>query len=324
MTAVDLATAPFDSENETPDDVPEIETEDGLFVCPHNDASGGVCGKSFPTKRQANSHSMSVHKLTLDGKPIAQRGEGEKAKAAAAAKGDDKPSRPAAPKPKAVTSPSPALRTDRAKAYGQSIATYALMLHLVGGRVFDNYDLDVVTKGSPRLGSGLAAVGEKHEAVRNVCDMIFLGGDGGAYVELILALAMVAVPIAAHHGWLPAPTGERFGAMLGAMAPETGDAHSPPAQPMTVVTPTVSDGETPAPGYYFDPATATLDEWLMIMGQVPTHIMADMANMMAGNGPTVVNIPAMPGTEPMQIVEEHDRGSAGANGTPEAQPVPAD
>lgn len=313
MTATDLAAdllSTAEDDEEEPD--PEVETPIERLTCEFVLGDGSICGSPQENKRNLNAHMMSVHKVTLAGNPVAARGTSTKGKG----NQDKPPDREKKPSASQTKAPSPAQQTDRAKLYAKSIATYALLLHVAAGRAFDDYDLRVVSSTAPQLGSGLAGVGDKHKGVQQVCDLIFLGGEGGPYVELVMALAMTFGPIMSHHGYLPPVVGERLGAMIGAIAPEPG-----PVQTPTVV----KDDETPAPGRYFDPATATLDEWMTIMTSMPQNIAVDMAQMMmAGNPATVTTIPAMPGTEPnMQIAEEHHRGSNTAGATEDSESLPA-
>lgn len=287
---------------------------DTLWVCPF-EKDGKVCGADFDTKGKLNSHAMGVHRLTWDGKPT--KAPGRKAKDA-----DQEPTT-APPKAerqaakKATSHPGPLQDSNRAAVYAQSLSTIGVVAHLAAGRYFDDYDLDVWTRGSTPLAGALDSVGEQNPGLRRWADMLLAGGTGGAYVQLVMAATMIAVPIAAHHGWLPSETGQRFGAMLGMAA-------SPPqAQPGPVVPAPSPDPAAPPSRLPVD--AWTYDDWKEVLFAMPTSPTATqvMQDMMAGNvqGPTVVGVPDMAGTTPMDIPTEEHRGTVGTdNGaaTPES------
>lgn len=277
-------------------------------VC-HHIQDGAVCGASFDNLRALSAHTMAKHKVTLDGKPVARRGAG------GSTKRQDSAPRRAASKATARTQP---IQTHRPDVYAQSITTVALLAHMGAGRYFDAYDLNVVTNGAPALANALDAVGEQNESVRRACDAILAGGTGGAYVQLFMAASMIVAPIAAHHGWLPQVVGQRFGMMAGV----AGDMVAEPSPPP----PAAQPAEAPSPtGLSTNPADWDLSDWGLAMTQMRPDVMEQM--MAAGAGPTVVNIPPMPGTEPMPMRDnEEHRGSVGAepanNGTSEPVRTP--
>lgn len=301
-------------------DKPRIE----LHVCPY-DKDGKVCSASFDNKTKLNAHTMAVHQLTWDGKPVnrggrkpgPQDGKGNPIKDVPPT--TTKTERKATAKVQRSVSP---IITDanRAQVYEQSLQMIGLMAHLAAGRYFDKHDHNVWLNGSPGLANALTDVGDENENIRRACDMLLAGGGGGAYVKLIMAGAMIAVPIAAHHGWLPEAAGQRFGAMIGVMAqpgPEPASGSAPTDANVTTMAP----GPTRPPG---DPADWTYEEWQSILFAVPQsetamRVMIDMAGpAMGGIG---VTIPDMPGTEPMTIPTEEHRGTVGTNGDTETAPA---
>src|SRR5262245_39853942 len=238
----------------------DVEPKSSLFVC-HHERDGEVCGKSFPGLSNLNAHMMRVHFVTHDGKPV--KPSGRRIGSPRRKGEDDAPStktsqpkteRKAASKSTGHAGPS-ITDSNRAAIYGQSLATVGLLAHLAAGRWFDDYDLNVWTTGSQPLANALDAVGEQNPGLRRTCDMLLAGGTGGAYVQLILASAMIAVPIAAHHNLLPAATGERFGAMLGVMAPQAGQT---PESGATVPQP---DADAAPPTTTLPVSEWTMDEW---------------------------------------------------------------
>jgi hypothetical protein len=311
--------------NESPGD--QDSTPADMMVCSVV-TDGVVCGETFRStdkvsaKVLLNNHSMNKHRQTWDGKPTGKPGQKPK-------DGDDQPTTtpPKGAKnaekkaaTKAIAHPGPVVTdSNRAAVYQQSLATVGLLAHLAAGRWFDDYDLNVWTNGSGGLAASLDAVGEQNPGVRRTCDLLLAGGTGGAYVQLILALAMIGVPIAAHHGFLPAATGERFGAMVGVMATQTGqtvDANVPPP-----------DAPPPGPNGTLPMSEWTYDEWREVLFAAPQNPngMKVMTDMMNGNvsGPTVVTIPDLPGSAPMDIQEQH-RGSLGTDNSPaEPDTIPA-
>jgi hypothetical protein len=306
---------------------PDGEAPGPLFVCPYElDDGTGICGKHFDDKRSFNGHAIAIHGYTWDGKhrpdaKASQRGKGK----GSSAKADQAPktaTRAEKKVAKDATGPAGSAITDsnRAAIYTQSLATIGMLGHLAAGRWFDDYDLDVWSRGTPGLANALDAVGEQNPGVRRTCDLLLAGGSGGAYVQLVLAATMIAVPIAAHHDFLPKATGERFGAMIGAMAPGAPESAAPsPAPPAP---PVQLDGTVPMSEW-------TYDQWRDVLFAAPQNpngmqVMMDMTN---GNvrPPTEVFIPDMAGTTPMDIPQEEHRGTVGtdngAAGTDETVPA---
>jgi hypothetical protein len=310
-------------DGDKPADTPDEERKE-LYVCPY-DKDGKVCSASFDGKVKLNSHTMAVHKVTWDGKPVNPGGRKPKD----APPKDDKPTTTAKTEKtaakKATRSVSPIITDgNRAQVYEQSLQTIGLIGHLAAGRWFTTADHGVWLNGAPGLANALADVGDENENIRRACDLILAGGGGGAYVKLIMASAMIAVPIAANHGWLPESAGQRFGAMIGVMAqpgtaqPASGTAPSDVAATQAAPSPNIPPG---------NPSEWTYEQWQEILFSVPNsptamQVMMDMAGPAAGA--LGVTIPDMPGTEPMNIPQEEHRGSVGTNGTDtEPEPVPA-
>lgn len=312
----------------SPDEDDTELPESNLWVCPY-DIDGKVCGKSYDAKTKLNAHSMAVHRMTWDGKPVAA--SGRKAGVPQDGKGknvDVPPTTTKTTAKKATKSVSPIITdANRAQVYEQSLQMIGLMGHLAAGRYFDTYDHNVWANGSPGLANALNDVGDDNENFRRVCDTLLAGGGGGAYVKLIMAGAMIAVPIAAHHGWLPESAGQRFGAMIGVMGA------APGPEPASGVAPsdanaTMAPGPTRPPG---NPSEWTYEQWQEILFAVPQSETA-MRVMMDMAGPAVgamgVTIPDMPGTEPITIPTEEHRGTVGTNGgepaeTGSSESVPA-
>lgn len=298
-----------------------------VYVCHWPARNGeGICGATFEdppegrkdAKPRWNSHCQAVHQTTWDGKPTARTGNKPK-------NADQAPKTPPASKAekdavkKAVAHPGSTLTdSNRAATYAQSLATVGILGHLAAGRYFDDYDLDVWTRGTPALANGLEAVGEQNPGLRRACDLLLAGGSGGAYVQLIMAATMIAVPIAAHHGFLPPATGERFGAMIGAMAPSPPEGQAPAPSPGSPVVPVAPTGTIPLDQW-------TMDEWREVLFGAATNtdaqqVMMEMMSM--AEGPTVVSVPDMPGMTPMDIPQEEHRGSVGTdNGRDASEPV---
>lgn len=306
------------------DDEPEIQSAgpSALEVC-NVVVDGKVCGASFATKRQLSTHTMAKHKVTLDGTPVSPRGTGTKARSQAT---DQPPARqPRKTKTQTVRNAMPEA-SDRGKLYGATITSAAVMAHfgsmlLSGDRWFpDSYDLDIITRSSPLVGNALAEVGDKNDAVRRACDAILLAGGGGAYVQLTLALLVMAIPIAAHHGAfkLSPEIGSQFANMIGAMAPTAPSPETPPA-PEQTSHPAVDDTGPVGPatnetGLPRDTSSWTLDEWKQVMFSMPPNVMMDLAKSQGVDMSNVTAIPDMPGTEPFVIPDEEHRGSTGTNG----------
>lgn len=294
-----------------------------LWVCNFDskDNPGTICGRSFDTKQQLNGHTVGVHRMTWEGKPTGKPGRKTEADETPTAKG--KADKPAAKKATAKAPPN-ITNENRAQVYTQSLASIGLIAHLAAGRWFDNYDMDVWSRGTPGLANALDAVGEQNEGIRRACDLILSGGSGGAYVQLFMAATMIAVPIAAHHNFLPPATGERFAAMLGVISAPTVVPGPEGAQPA----PQTPPGSGPSNRLPID--SWTYDDWrevLFAQTQNPVAAQAT-ADMMAGMGIDMgavqVTIPDMPGTQPMTIPEDDHRGSVGADQTaPDVEPVPA-
>lgn len=327
MTALDIVDEAV-GENKTPDDDTGGAAPD-VMVCPYEGPDGKPCGASFvgeggrkSAKIKLNGHTVGVHNMTWDGKPTPRNGRKKESDQppVQASKTEAKAAK------KATGHVSPIVNdSNRAAIYTQSLATFGLLGHLAAGRWFDDYDLNVWTNGAPGLANALDAVGEQNPGLRRTCDLLLAGGTGGAYVQLILASAMIAVPIAAHHDLLPRATGERFGAMIGAMSAPS-QAEPPQSGPSAQ-----AEGEAPPPNGKLPMEAWGMDEWREVLFAAPMNptaqqVMQEALSGMPG-GAIGVTIPDnLPGTEPFTMpTEEAHRGSVIAAAQPdtngEAVPV---
>lgn len=254
--------------------VADGDKREDLFVCDVV-VDGAVCGATFSDANRLRLHGLGKHR------DRSQDRKGPKtAKAKTAPKSRTVKER--APSRAASTAAGPS--TNRSATYAASIAMVGLGAFLVIPP-FDNSDLAVVNAGAPNLGKALDDLGSQNETVRKTCDLILGGGSGGAYLQLVLALSAIVVPICAHHGVLPETAGERFGAMIG----------GPPASP-----PTVPSTGSPAPESEPEARVGNLDptnpdDVFSFMSRVPETVMFDLAGRMLGGNPppTVVEIPFM-------------------------------
>lgn len=259
MTAADVSRGT--SQNGEGDEGGEAPRAD-LFVCDWID-DGKVCGADFDSKSKLNAHTMGKHKRTES----MGKGGGRKP----SGKADAKPSRP-------TSRPAP---FDRPTVYTQGIATLALGAHLTLPK-FDAIDLDIVNKGAGSLASALDATGQRHAVVREACDLILGAGPGGPYLQLLLAALAIAAPILAHHGMLPPSTGERFGAVIGAVnIPQVDDA------------PDDNAGDVQPPRDAPDTEGWTAEDYENALLGMPPTVGAELAGRMmsGGVGPTVVRAP---------------------------------
>lgn len=246
------------------DDPPDREQSTGTaHVCDFM-VDDHVCGETFDAPGKLNQHRALVHKIKKDGTAFTT---GRKKKA------DAKPTRARAKKPTALPTPE----VDRPAAYTAGIATIGLGMFLaVPG--FDEFDHSVVNAGAPTMAAALDALGERHPSVRDACDLILGAGSGGPYVQLLLASLAIGVPIAAHHGWLPAAAGERFGSLAGVAMPPPVDRPTPES--------TGDDGAA---------REWTADELFDALVNAPPTVAADLAGrMMSGAGATYVEVPDNP------------------------------
>ena len=253
----DLGTTVLD----TLDDDSDVTAEaTSAYVCDHVDENG-VCGATFERAQQLRGHKTAKHRDRTGDKPRIGRPKGSKNKTTA----DRKPSAP-----RSVAAPG----VSRAQSYASSLSMLALGAYLVVPP-FDDYDLAVSNAGAPKLGAALAHIAETNPNVRRACDLILGGTVGGGYLELVMALASVAVPIMAHHGALPARAGEQFAGNVG-VPPVPAPSTPSPADPV------VRAG--------LDPTNP--DDIVAFFSQVPPNVMFDLASkMMAGAEPTVVAVP---------------------------------
>lgn len=252
----------------------EVRTD--LFVCEHvNDDDGSLCGATFSDANRLRLHGYGKHRDRSNDRP-GGRPKGSKTKTTKRA-AEKKPSRA----PQAAASSATGHSTSRSATYASSISMAALGAYLVVPP-FDQTDLGIVNAGASNLATALADAGDQNDTVRKTCDLILGGGSGGAYLQLLLAVSAIAVPICAHHGLLPEAAGSRFGEMIGAPA----SVHHPAAP--------TGDGAPdtePSRSGALDPTNP--DDVLAFMTRVPETVMFDLAGKMmsGGMGPTVVEVP---------------------------------
>jgi hypothetical protein len=81
----------------------------------------------------------------------------------------------------------------------ESLATQFTM---IGTAVyaFNSYDGTVILQGTPKLSAALANLCEKNPKVKKNIERMLAGG---AYGEVIVAAAFIAIPIMANHGMMP-------------------------------------------------------------------------------------------------------------------------
>lgn len=163
-------------------------------------------------------------------------------------KRDAKPSteQPSAPTPPPSSTPS----SSRAETYSNAIAQYVFMAYLIPGTPVDDFDLSVVTKGSPMLGAGLAGIAERQKVIRQLLD-VMLGEGGGPYGQTLMAALAIAAPIMAHHGHLSPEVGARWGQIIGIL-----EVPPPPTRPA----PSVGAPTTPEEGPVAPEEVAHLDD----------------------------------------------------------------
>lgn len=270
-----------------PDDEPERDEPSAspgvLFVCDALGADGEICGKTFDNPKSFNGHQWAVHRdRSKDKAKPTGRPRGSRNKAPSRARASSKESAPRRAAARATPPPS----ADRASTYASSIAMMALGAYLVVPP-FDNTDLDIVNRGAANLADALAQAGAQNQTIQTTCDLILGGGSGGAYIQLLLALSAIVVPICAHHGLVPSSAGARFGEMIG--APPV--APAPPAPAEAGSAPPAQPGQP-------DFANMGPDEVLQFFSQVPPTVLFDLAGkMFSGVGPDVVDIGGVPTPE---------------------------
>lgn len=247
----------FDTE---PMRVPEF-----MRVCDALLTDGSVCGFTVSSDdseyadsdNPANSaraawarHRRFEH--PKDGAPV--QPEGAKRKRVRKPRGEKAPSQAASANTSAAGSAS------RTEQYAGGIAGLAMFAWLTPGVPVDDFDLSVLTKGAPNLAAALDGLGERHAIVRQACDLILVGG-GGPYTATLMAVLAIAGPIAAHHGFLPADVGARFGTLIGVLeVPSPEPRPVPPARAPT--TPgagpaaPADDESAESAGYVVDPGEA--------------------------------------------------------------------
>ena len=280
MSAYDELDA--EPEPDVDDAAPLGELPVDVFVCDHTDADG-ICGASFDNQRSLNMHALGKHRDKSKDSP---RGEGPKAKRKPAPRA--RSSKDSAPR-KAAAKVTPEPAGGRSATYASSIAMAALGAYLVVPP-FDTYDLDIVNRGAPNLADALASAGEQNQTIRSTCDLILGGGAGGAYIQLLLALSAIVVPICAHHGVVPASAGARFGEMIGAQPPAAPAASpSPPAGDTTTGTSGPPDWSTMTGEQILD-HFAGLDQTVLfglagkMMGMMQPDVV-DIGGTYVGDGP---------------------------------------
>lgn len=282
----------------------------GVFVCDHVDESGELCGATFDASNKLSGHKWGKHR--------------DKNKDRAPSGGARPKKSRGKPQARAAAKATPAPAGNRSETYASSIAMMALGAYLVVPP-FDTYDLDVVNRGAGNLADALATAAEQNATIRTTCDLILGGGAGGAYIQLLLALSAIVVPICAHHGVVPVSAGERFGSMIGGVTVPVASAEEPPSPPAS----SASSGQP-------DFANMGPEDVLAFFSQVPPTVLFDLAGKMFGNmDPTVIDIGAVPQGEPMreeppvlnlsveQSAEEPDVERGSEQLAPDSIPVPA-
>ena len=73
---------------------------------------------------------------------------------------------------------------------------------------FNNYDGTVILQGTPKLASSLASLCDKNPKVKKNIERML---SGGAYGEVIMAAAFIAIPIMANHDLMPPGIAAMYG-----------------------------------------------------------------------------------------------------------------
>ena len=270
-------------EPELDDAAPLGELPVDVFVCDHTD-DDSICGATFEKKQALAAHKLGKHRDHSGDRGNAGGPSRAKRKPAPRARS----SKDSAPR-KAAAKVTPEPAGGRSATYASSIAMAALGAYLVIPP-FDNYDLDIINRGAPNLADALAAAGEQNQTIRTTCDLILGGGAGGAYIQLLLALSAIVVPICAHHGLVPASAGARFGEMIGAQ---------PPAAPAASPRPPAGDTTTGTSGPP-DWSTMTGEQILDVFNGLDQTVLFDLAGKMFGSmQPDIVDIGDVPQGEAM-------------------------
>lgn len=295
MTATDITA---ESERELEEQLahpdlagPELEEptrQPWMRVCDKLNDRGEVCGATFseadfPDARNPQAKAASTYAAhvrfehtpnTPRGRQRKRRGESDEDFAARMDARADAPSGDAAPRARrAAAPPAPTARADQ---YAQGLASLALMAYMAAP-AFDDFDLDVCTRGAPVVAPPLAAIAEQHAAVAAALDLVLGGGAGSPYVALFMAALSVAAPIAAHHGVLPPEVGARFGVVIGVAEVPVRGAHahteeSPPA---------AGDESAPDAGAMFRPPESA-DDVMAYLSSAPPTVLADLSGRMMG------------------------------------------
>ena len=311
-----MADSIYDELDEPDDSEPETEPlgpppAGDVFVCDHVD-DDGLCGASFDNQRSLNMHALGKHRDHSKDKPRA---------APSKKRAPDKRPNSRSRKPAAAKAASTAIApTDRASTYASSIAMAALGAYLVISP-FDTYDLDIINRGAPNLADALASAGEQNQTIRTTCDLILGGGAGGAYIQLLLALSAMVVPICAHHGLVPASAGARFGEMIGAQpspAAPTASASTGPEAGTTT-------GASGPPDWSNMSGPEILDHFAGLDQTVLFGLAGKMMGMM---NPDVVDIGNVPQGDVLNLSmeqsgEEHDGERGSEQLAPVSVPTPA-
>ena len=305
-------------EPELDDAAPLGELPVDVFVCDHTD-DDSICGATFEKKQALAAHKLGKHRDHSGDRGNAGGPSRAKRKPAPRARS----SKDSAPR-KAAAKVTPEPAGGRSATYASSIAMAALGAYLVIPP-FDNYDLDIINRGAPNLADALAAAGEQNQTIRTTCDLILGGGAGGAYIQLLLALSAIVVPICAHHGVVPASAGARFGEMIGATAP------APP--PPTTAAPAASSEQRDGAGAP-DWSNMTGEQILDVFNGLDQTVLFDLAGKMFGSmQPDVVDIGGVPQGEAMPMTwaqretaaaeEQVDVERGSEQLAPESVPTPA-
>lgn len=294
-----------DGDNEPPDVDPVAPGEErtDLFVCDVV-VDGAVCGATFSDANRLRLHGYGKHRdRTNDRKGGRPKGSTNAKKATGRKTAADKA-------PSTAASKATGQSNNRSVTYTQSIAMAGLGLYLVAP-AFDNNDLAVVNAGAQNLGNALASLAEQNPNVRRACDLILGGGAGGAYLQVLMAVSAIVVPIAANHGVVPETAGARFGEQIGVRPVHTGDG------------PDVSHPTPPTQAGASGPLDPTNpDDVLAFMSNVPENVMFDLAGrMMNGGGQTtVVEVPFAQNGDDLDLTRPTE-GDTSESGSEQLAPV---
>lgn len=151
----------------------DMKGADGRLQCPD-------CASKFRQRSSLRRHQQQVHGAPK-GAPFPKAGSGA-----------DRPPRPPAP---AASKSAKNLAGD----LEMLVATASIALSMLPGEKFQA-DAAILAAGAPNLAQAWANLAEKNPAVRRVLEALTTGS---MYTEVIMATAMVMLPIMANHGLVP-------------------------------------------------------------------------------------------------------------------------